>query len=125
MEGDIPNIMLCPQCHQLVKPEFYFCPNCGENLRKTPLSTSVGTQIWMYFLSIIMPWVAFIFIGYWHGLKYLRSQDTKTKQIGLIATIILVASTLFAIWISIVWVQNILQTTMSDLNGVGSGLGGF
>lgn len=108
--------LTCPKCHQSVRPEFYFCPNCGESLRAQPLSTSSGIQLWIYFLSIIMPLIAFLAIGYWPGVKYLRSSDENAKQIGYIATALMVISTVLTFWWTIVWLQGYVQSQVSNVN---------
>ncbi len=113
--------IVCPACHQPVQPEFYFCPNCGKLLREKPLSTSLETKAWIYALSIIMPFLAFLAISYWPGVKYLRSSDEEVRQIGIIATVLMVLSTILMVWLTIVWVQSAVQ---SSLNSIGN-LGGY
>jgi zinc-ribbon domain len=119
--GPPPPVLTCPQCHQPVQPEFYFCPNCGKALREKPLSTSVGTQAWIYALSIALPIVAYLAISYWPGVKYLRSGDEKAKQIGMIATVLLVLSTIVTFWLAIVWIQQTVQQSVNDIGNLGSG----
>ncbi len=114
---------LCPVCHQAVSPEFYFCPNCGKNLREKPLSTSLSSQISIYLLSIITPPLCFLTIGYWHGIKYLKAKDPKAKEIGIIATVLIVLSTIGTIWFLYVFTVQLTQTlTGGLLGGSGSGL---
>ncbi len=110
--------LACPQCHLPVSREFYFCPNCGKSLHEPPLSVSVARQIWMYALSILIPWTGFLLIGYWHGIKYLRSPDYKAQKVGVICLILLAVSTIITVWLSIIWIQSALQQTMTDLNGL-------
>ena len=77
---------------------FYFCPNCGTKLATAkPLSTSIGTQAWIYIFSIILPAIAFLAIKYWPGMKYLRSPDWERKQIGIVALILMAASTILLV----------------------------
>ena len=116
-----PSSPACPVCHQAVQPEFYFCPNCGKALKEKPLSTSSGTQAWIYALSIAMPWIAFLALSYWPGIKYMRSGDESAKQIGIIATVLMALSTIFMLWALVTWTQELVQ---SSLNSVGN-LGGF
>ena len=47
-------VLICPQCHQPVKPEWYYCPNCGKKLSEPGLSTSLASQLWLYAFSIII-----------------------------------------------------------------------
>lgn len=112
---------ICPVCHLPVQSEAYFCPNCGAKLREKPLSVSVATQAWIYALSIVMPMIAFLALHYWPGIKYVRSDDARAKQIGLIAIALIALSTIITYWLSIVWLQGFIQ---SSVNNVGN-LGGY
>jgi hypothetical protein len=114
---------ICPQCHFPVKPEYYFCPNCGKNLRVPPLGTGLLDQLLLYAFSIILPWIAYLAITKWQGIKYLRSADGRAKQIGLIALILLIASSVVAFWLTYVWLQGYVQSSLNDVNSLG-GLGG-
>lgn len=116
---------VCPVCHEPVQPEFYFCPNCGKALREKPLSVSSGTQAWIYALSIAMPWIAFLALGYWPGMKYIRSGDERAKEIGIIALVLMLISTAVMMWLLIVWTQELVQSSLNDIGNIGGGLGGF
>ncbi len=115
---------LCPACHEPVLPTYYFCPNCGKNLREPPLSTSVSAQIGIYLLSIIMPAILFLAITHWSGVKYLKSQDPRARQIGIVAIILMTASTIALVWWGIVWYQQFMQSVAGGLFG-GTGNLGF
>ena len=126
MESDVPiptptAPMLCPQCHQSVKPEWYFCPNCGKKLSEPGLSTTLGAQLWLYAFSIILPIIAYLAISYWQGIKYARSDDPKAQQIGWIAIALIALSTVVTFWLAIVWINGAIQ---SSVNSVGN-LGGY
>lgn len=120
----IPTIGICPVCHQPVISQYFFCPNCGTKLNSAPLSTTVQTQAWIYFFSIILPMLGFIFVGKWPGTKYYKSEDPKVKQIGQIAWALLLLSTIITIWLAIVWTQKTIQSSMNSLN-IDMGTGGF
>lgn len=128
---NIPNIapvpvsLVCPVCHLPVQPEFYFCPNCGKELREKPLSTSVATQAWIYAFSIVMPMIAFLGISHWPGVRYLRSDDEAAKQIGIIASVLMAISTIVTFWLAIVWIQSYVQSSVNSINGDFGSLGGF
>ena len=113
----------CPQCHFPVKPEYYFCPNCGKNLRVPPLGTSLLDQLLLYAFSLVLPWIAYLAITKWQGIKYLRSSDAQTRQIGMIALGLLVLSSVIAFWLTYVWIQGYVQSSLNDVNNLG-GLGG-
>jgi len=107
----------CPQCHQPVLPEAYFCPNCGKSLKEKPLSTSVSFQVGLYAFSIILPIIAFIGVTRWAGIKYMKSNDPTAKQIGIVALVLLILSTVITYWLGVVWLQGIINTSTQGLLG--------
>jgi hypothetical protein len=106
----------CPVCHQPVLSQYYFCPNCGAKLNSAPLSTSAGTQAWIYAFSIILPMICFIFVTRWPGIKYFKSDDPKAKMIGKIAWTLLVLSTITTVWLVIIWTQQMIQSSINSIN---------
>ena len=112
--SDVP--VLCPVCHLAVKPEYYFCPNCGHELHKAPLSTTPLSQAWLYGLSIVLPSILFIAIRQWRGVEYLQSSDPKTKQIGQIAVVLLVLSTLLTFYLAYEWTVAAVQSSIESIN---------
>lgn len=111
---------ICPQCHEPVLSTYYFCPNCGKNLKEPPLSTSIATQAWIYAFSIILPCIAFLAINSWPAMKYIRSADPKAKQIGIIAMILMGVTTIVLVWWSIVWFEEFISSASGGLMGSGS-----
>jgi hypothetical protein len=108
-----------------VKPEYYFCPNCGANLRVPPLSTSVLTQILIYLFSAVLPWIAYLAITKWPGVKYIRSGDPQARAIGWISLIVLVVSSVIALWLTTIWIDqqvNAAMTSVGNITNFGSGL---
>jgi hypothetical protein len=106
----------CSVCHQPVLATYYFCPNCGNNLNQAPLSTSLWSQVSLYAFSLILPMILFLFVTKWPGVKYLRSEDKKTKNIGIIACTILAVSTILTIWLAYVWTQSAIQSSVNSIN---------
>lgn len=117
-------VMICPVCHEPILPTYYFCPNCGAKLAGAkPLSTSLLTQLWIYLFSIILPAIAFLAIGYWPGIKYLQSPDWNRKQVGIVALILMLASTALLTWWGIVWFEGFVQSSTGGLMGGMGNLG--
>ncbi len=115
------SVFVCPRCHFPAKPEYYFCPNCGAKLTEPPLGTGVVDQLLLYVFSIILPWIAYLAITKWEGIKYLRAPDPRAKQIGVIALVLLVVSSIAAFWIIDAWAQNFLQSfSQSQTNQLNS-----
>ncbi|HEY5220821.1 MAG TPA: zinc ribbon domain-containing protein [Candidatus Paceibacterota bacterium] len=115
--------MICPICHFPVRPEYYFCPNCGAKLTTPPLGVSLLDQLLLYAFSIILPWIFYLAITKWQGIKYLRAPDARAKQMGLIALILLIVSSIIAYFVYNAAVQGLLQqfsqSQTSDLNSLG------
>ena len=107
----------CIHCGKPIPPGAVFCPNCGARLVGTDLSTSVFTHIWIYGVSLLLPP-----LGFWPGIKYFRSNDPKAKQIGLIAIIISVISTIATVWATFALLNVYLSTFNSVLGNGGGGL---
>lgn len=107
---------ICSVCHQPILPSYYFCPNCGTKVNEPPLSTSLAAQAWLYIFSAILPMIAFLTISKWKGLKYFRSQDEKAKKIGIVAFVILIASTILLIYLSYVWTKQLIQSQLDSVN---------
>ena len=111
-----PNI--CAVCHQPILPSYYFCPNCGAKIdgKETPLETTIGAQIKIYALSIILPMVLFLFYSKWHGIKYYKSTDPKAHRMGQIAWILIILSTIVTIWLAYISYVGMTQAIESSIN---------
>ncbi len=107
---------ICSFCHEPILPQYYFCPNCGTKVNSAPLSTTIGTQAWVYAFSIILPMILFIFVTKWPGVKYFKSSDPKVKLIGQIAWTLLILSTIFTIWLVYIWTENLIQSSINSIN---------
>ncbi len=105
--------LFCPVCHQPVKPEYYFCPNCGENLKEVFGGISVWTQIGIYFISVFLPP-----LGFWPGVKYFMKPNPQAKKIGIIAIVLTFLSSIITIWL-------IYGESMTYLNTLKQSLTGF
>ena len=103
--------LICPQCHQPVLTNYYFCPNCGNNLKEKPEPVSIPTQIGIYALSIFLPP-----LGLWPGIKYARKKYPPVKWVGIVAIILTVISTIVTVWSIFVLFQNYLNQFSSLLN---------
>jgi hypothetical protein len=97
----------CSSCALPVLAEFYFCPNCGKQLRPKPLTISLGKQIGVYLLSFFLPP-----LGLYPAIKYLRQPNKKTKIIGVVAIVL----TIFSIAISLYSFMQLMQQLSQQLN---------
>ena len=106
----------CAVCHQPLLPEYYFCPNCGTEVEAPPLTTDFGMQLWIYAHSIFLPMVLFLSISKWKGYKYFRSEDPQAKQIGTIAIVLLIASTVITYYLAYATTMAAVQSALDSIN---------
>ena len=111
--------LICPRCHLPVKPEYYYCPNCGAKLSEPPLATDSLTQFLLYAFSAVLPWIAYLAVSKWPIAKYLRAPDEKAKQIGMVMLVIMVISSIIAFWLTYVWIQGYIQESLNSVNSLG------
>ena len=108
---------ICPFCHLATTPDEYFCHNCGKKLREKELSTTIGRQIYVYAISVLLPPA-----GIWWGVKYLRQEDSKSQKIGIAAIILTVASLLINLWFILEFYKSYTQKlndSMQQINNLG------
>ena len=105
------NDLKCPYCGAPIDAGFYFCPNCGKQLRIKPTQTSVMSQIGVYLLSFFLPP-----LGLWPAYRYLRQSDRKAKTIGWIAVALTVISLVLAVWLFQGFINYLNQSINSQLN---------
>ncbi len=114
----VPPASICPVCHAPVLPEYYFCPNCGTNLRAAPPKTDALTQAGIYLFSIVLPMIAFIAVTRWPGIKYMRSGDPRARAVGITATVLLAASTIITCWLAYVWIVQAMQSAQQSVQSI-------
>ena len=117
-QASIPPL-ICPRCHFPVKPEYYYCPNCGAKLTEPPIATDSLTQFLLYSFSAVLPWIAYLAVSKWPIAKYLRAPDEKAKQIGMVMLVIMVVSSAIAFWLTYVWIQGYIQQSLNSVNNLG------
>jgi hypothetical protein len=81
------NSLLCPVCQFKIQSDWFFCPNCAKELKEKIPEISIGKQILIYSVSFFLSP-----LGLGWGLKYVRSNDNKTKTIGIISIVLTVLS---------------------------------
>jgi hypothetical protein len=100
---------VCPVCHQPVTAEYYFCPNCGHNLKEKPMPVSALVQTGLYALAVFLPP-----LGLWPGIKYAMKKGPQAKRIGIIAIVLTLISTVITVWAILALFENYLN----QMNGV-------
>ena len=104
---------VCAVCHQPILESYYFCPNCGANLREKTAPVSVIMQIGLYALAIFVPPLGFV-----PGVKYMMKKTTQAKRVGLITVLLTTISTVLTIWAIFAF----LNKYLSEISGLGLGL---
>ena len=102
---------ICPFCHFPVSSDFFFCPNCGKEIKQAPVSISLLKQLSLFALSLFLPP-----LGLWPGIKYLSQNDPQAKKIGLIAIVLTLISTIITIWLAINFFGKINNTIINQLD---------
>lgn len=100
---------LCPFCHFKTQNGWFFCPNCGKELKEKILVISVSKQILIYSVSFFL---APLGLGW--GLKYVRSTDQKIKTIGIISIVL----TILSITLMIIASKNFIDQYAKILNNI-------
>lgn len=103
----------CPQCHAVMRPEYYFCFNCGKNLHPAPLSTSVATQAWIYIGSVILAPMGLVW-----GLRYLRQSNSKAKIVGVVSIVLTVITLIIMSKLITQYIYNVNEQVTKQLNGM-------
>ncbi|KKT87073.1 MAG: hypothetical protein A2119_03020 [Candidatus Colwellbacteria bacterium GWA2_46_10] len=96
-------VSTCPICHQPTSPEWYFCPNCGKELKAKLIKIPLITQIGIYALSIFLPP-----LGLWPGIKYLGQKSQEAKMVGIVAITLTIVSSVVTIWLTFHYLQSYL-----------------
>jgi len=50
----------------------------------------------------------------WPGIKYIKSDNKKTKIIGIIASVLLIVSTVVTYWYAYVWTKEVVQSAIDS-----------
>lgn len=100
---------ICTVCHQPILSSYYFCPNCGFNLKESPIPVSIPVQIGVYALSIFLPP-----LGLYPGIKYLLKKSPQAKRVGIVAIVLTILSTALTLWS----IFALMQVYLSQFNGL-------
>jgi RNA polymerase subunit RPABC4/transcription elongation factor Spt4 len=98
----------CPACHQSILEKYYFCPNCGHNLKEKLLPISILVQTGLYALAIFFPP-----LGLWPGIKFVMKKNPYAKRVGIITIVITLISSALTIWA----IFTLFNSYMTQLNG--------
>ena len=103
----------CLTCKFQISSEWFFCPNCGKQLKEKVPPLTVWKQILIYLVSFFLPP-----LGLGWGFKYIRSKNLKVKMVGYVAILLTVAS----IWITISVFKSFVDQYSEVLNNLGGGI---
>jgi len=105
--------VICPTCHQPILDQYYFCPNCGFNIKEKPNVISIPAQIGWYIFAIILPP-----LGLWPGVKLIMKPSTQSKRVGAITIILTLTSTILMSWAIISLFNSYLEQLNSTFYGL-------
>jgi len=96
--------LTCPYCQAQVTADAIFCLACGQRLRVSALSTTVGKQALMYTVSVLLPP-----FGLGWAFKYFRQGSETGKKIAWTIVILTIISLIVNIWIIIALYEQYFQ----------------
>jgi hypothetical protein len=103
----------CPRCLTENPFENNYCTKCGFQMKEIPPSSSLFKQITIYLISFFLPPFGLI-----PAIKYLRQNDPKLKQIGLIAIIITFISIFISIYTGIILYNELSRQVNQELQNL-------
>lgn len=102
----------CISCKTSLLSVWYFCPNCGKQLKEAPIVISIPKQILIYLVSFFLSP-----LGLSWGLKYVKYKDRRVKIVGIISIVL----TIVAIVLMIVSFKYVMDQYTKTLNGLTTG----
>lgn len=106
-------IPFCPYCGTAIQPVDSFCPHCGKSLEELLRGISIGKQIYIYFMSLLLPPAGIVY-----GMRYLKIPNQQVKTVGIVAIILTVISLLVSVWLILDVVKQ-TQDAFSKYRGLG------
>jgi len=106
-------VAVCSVCHQAISAKYYFCPNCGNNLKEKPKAISILTQVGLYALAIFLPP-----LGLWPGIKYMTKKGSQAKWVGGVTLVLTILSTILTTWAIFALFDNYIGQMNSALYGL-------
>lgn len=108
---------VCPKCTIPISADFYFCPNCGKQLRSKTISISIIKSVGVLLLSFFLPP-----LGLYPGIKYIAHGDIKTKIVGVLAVVITIVSIALTLYVFQSFMQEYTKTLDQITKGQYPGL---
>lgn len=99
---------VCPKCHTPVALQDNFCPHCGNVLLR---HISIGKQIWIYFVSVVMPPFGLVWT-----FRYIRSSYSQIRWVGIVAAILTGVSLIVTVWLTMGFVNGVNQQVQQQLS---------
>lgn len=102
---------VCPKCKTPIFQISFYCYHCGNKVKEVPVSTNVGRQIWIYFISFFFPPFGLV-----PGIKYLRQENSQAQKIGFVAILLTILSVIITVVVMsqlIVQAQQQIQAQLS------------
>ncbi len=100
----------CPACGMQIDLMFHYCPQCGKSLRELLLGISIIKQMYIYFVSILVPPFGLIYT-----FRYIRYPLMQVKIVGIVALVLTLVSLGIIVWVSIPFINQV-QTAMTNFD---------
>lgn len=84
---------MCPTCKFQLTEDWYYCPNCGKELKEKPLTMSKLKEFGMYTASFLLSP-----IGLHWAIKYIKYKQARGKRIAIIIFLLTITSTSITIY---------------------------
>src|SRR3989344_966582 len=102
---------VCLKCKTPILQISFFCYHCGNKVKEPPVSTRIGRQIWIYFISFFFPPFGFV-----PGIKYLRQENSQAQKIGFVAILLTILSVIIATAIMLQLIAQAQQQIQAQLS---------
>ncbi|MGE5041803.1 MAG: hypothetical protein ACM3IJ_02780 [Candidatus Levyibacteriota bacterium] len=109
--------LMCPSCKLPILETYYYCPNCGKQVKKRPPSTGIGKLIGFFLVCIFLTPFGLI-----PSLRYLSQEDEKSKIVGGAGLILTVISLILIVVYSIQFINQV-QTSLAQQEKMYQNLG--
>lgn len=103
----------CPQCHEQIVPEWYYCAHCGKVLKIKPITVAIPKQLLLYAVSFFLAP-----LGLAWGIRYLRNPNRRTKLVGVVIVVLTLASLTLTIYSFMVVMREYSRMLMNLGDGV-------
>jgi len=101
----------CPECKNKIDEKVFYCPICGKKIKEKPVAMDFWHLAWLFGLSALLPPLN---LGL--TMKYIKSPDTRVKQIGWASLLVMIIAILIGFWIAARWAQKVNNQVNEEMD---------